>query len=144
MLASLWLPNNHQLVYSTLPKAAHDLLMKINNYCILGMIPCCLPHTCLAISQSQCIGRKTPQVIVTKDRHYYAVIIKFHNKCWEVFGCQITSMWYPALPKAAQDLLWNLKITAFPQMIYVICLTLTQSSPFHKVIAFPGRRQSLL
>ena len=56
-----------------------------------------------------------------------AVIIKFHKKSWAVFGSQMTSgcssaedylevIWQP---KAAQDLLWNLIITAL--MLMILC-----------------------
>ena len=54
-----------------------------------------------------------------------AVIIKFHNKSWAAFGCQMSSSWTFAEdqleviwePKAAQDFLWNLIITDLMLMI---------------------------
>ena len=63
--------------------------------------------------------------IITRN----ALIIIFHNKSWAAVGCQMTSRWFSALaeghpeviwqPKAAQDLLWNLIITAI--LVMILC-----------------------
>ena len=41
-------------------------------------------------------------ILVTTVIYSKSVIIKFHIKSWTVFGCQMTSKWSSALPKAAQ------------------------------------------
>ena len=70
-----------------------------------------------------------PSVLEWGKRHRIisinAVIIKFHNKSWAAYGSQMTYSWSSVedqleviwQPKAAQDLLWNLIITALMLMI---------------------------
>ena len=41
--------------------------------------------------------------LVTKFISSNSVILKFHIKSWTVFGCQMSSKWSSARPKAAQD-----------------------------------------
>ena len=53
--------------------------------------------------------------IITRN----ALIIKFPNKSWASFGCQMNSRWFSAPPKASQEFLWNLIITAI--LVMILC-----------------------
>ena len=70
-----------------------------------------------------------PSVLEWGKRHRIisinAVIIKFNNKSWAAYGSQMTYSWSSVedqleviwQPKAAQDLLWNLMLKTFLQLI---------------------------